>query len=156
MATKPTLFEMLGSSMDKLEGDELIAAFLEPSDDLSNQRALNAVRLENGINVGRDLGSLRLYLDHNIGTFLSRHGVRWKRDVTAGCQLILLIALIDLAIDKQRQTAVSEFIHYHAWSSRRLPRAPHSLVSHFKQVIHPSSQMVCWRFSLPPVWPLVR
>jgi hypothetical protein len=79
MATKPTLFEMLGSSMDKLEGDELIAAFLEPSDDLSNQRALNAVRLENGINVGRDLGTLRLYLDHNIGTFLSRHGVRWKR-----------------------------------------------------------------------------
>jgi hypothetical protein len=33
-------------SLDELEGDEFVAAFLEAGDDLADERALNAVRLE--------------------------------------------------------------------------------------------------------------
>jgi hypothetical protein len=41
-----TLLEVLLGGLDELEGNELEAAFLEPGDDLADEVALNAVRLQ--------------------------------------------------------------------------------------------------------------
>lgn len=41
-----TLLEVGLGGLDELEGDELEAALLEPSDDLADEVALNAVRLQ--------------------------------------------------------------------------------------------------------------
>lgn len=66
---------MLGSSMDELEGDEFVAALLESGDDLADETALNAVRLENtGVNVDAESWGTRLNLDHDVGALVNRHG----------------------------------------------------------------------------------
>lgn len=41
-----TLLEVLGGSVNKLQGDELEAALLEPADDGADETALDAVGLQ--------------------------------------------------------------------------------------------------------------
>lgn len=41
-----TLLEVLGGSVDELQGNELEAALLEPADDVADKTALDAVGLQ--------------------------------------------------------------------------------------------------------------
>ena len=46
MGIARTLLEVLGGSVDELEGNELEATLLKPLDDLANESTLDTVRLE--------------------------------------------------------------------------------------------------------------
>ena len=57
-----TLLEVLSGRMDELERDDFESTLLEARDDLADECALDAVRL-----------------DHDVGALVVSHSVRWKR-----------------------------------------------------------------------------
>ena len=57
-----TVLEVLLGGLDELEGDELVAALLEPGDDLADEVALNAVRLQSKKRVNRRCSPQRAWI----------------------------------------------------------------------------------------------
>jgi hypothetical protein len=71
---------MLGGCMNELESDEFEAALLEAADDVADETALDAIRLERGDsslhehNRKQDVRSeAATHLDHNVCTLVDGH-----------------------------------------------------------------------------------
>lgn len=70
-----TLLEVLGGSVDELEGNELEATLLEAADDVADKTALDAVGLV-GAEVEHDAQNdeqKTAHLDHDVGALRDRH-----------------------------------------------------------------------------------